>query len=163
LAAEPDFDRESRARMVRERVRSGESDGEPCAVFVVDGTDAPADVERPASATGHELIGNLNIFLRPYGVAELGMMVAADHRGEGVGSALMDAAIAWTRAQGGHKVSLEMWPDNEAARALYEKFGFEEEGFLRDHYRRSNGDLRSAVVMGVLLDGSPPDRDDLGA
>ena len=67
---------------------------------------------------------------------------------------LVRRAVDWARAQGAHKISLEMWPDNDAARALYEKFGFEQEGFLRDHYRRRNGELRSAVTMGLLLDGT---------
>ena len=38
-----------------------------------------------------------------------------------------------------------------AALALYRKFGFEQEGYLRSHYRRANGELWDAVVMGLLL------------
>ena len=97
------------------------------------------------------LVGSLGIEVRPYGVADLGMMVAADRRGQGVGSDLLQAAIAWARAAGAHKVVLECWPHNEAAIALYKKFGFEEEGLLRRQYRRRNGELWDAVVMGLLL------------
>ena len=97
------------------------------------------------------LVGSLGIEVQAYGVAELGMMVAADRRGQGVGSALLEAAIEWARAAGAHKVSLQFWPHNEAAGALYRKFGFEDEGVLRRHYRRRNGELWDAVVMGLLL------------
>jgi len=151
IATEPGFDREARAAMVTESLATGTSGGDPCAGFVVDG--------RPGDAGG-AIAGNLNVFARAYGVTELGMMVAAGRRGEGIGSALLQAAIDWSRAQGAHKISLEMWPDNDAARGLYEKFGFVDEGFLRDHYRRSDGSLRSAVVMGLLLDREAPLGDD---
>lgn len=90
-----------------------------------------------------------------YGVADLGMLVADGWRGRGVGSALLVAGIDWARQAGAHKVALQVWPHNQAAIALYEKFGFGREGLLRRHYRRRNGELWDAVVMGLLLD---PDR-----
>lgn len=80
------------------------------------------------------------------------MMVAADSRRRGVGSALLTAAIEWARGAGAHKVALQAWPHNEAALALYRKFGFEQEGYLHRHYPRRNGELWDAVVMGLLLD-----------
>ena len=104
-----------------------------------------------AEADGR-LVGTLGIEVQRYGVAELGMMVAGDMRGRGVGSALMHAALAWARNAGAHKISLQVWPHNEAALALYRKFGFQEEGLFRRHYRRRNGEQWDAVVMGLLLD-----------
>jgi ribosomal protein S18 acetylase RimI-like enzyme len=97
------------------------------------------------------LAGVLGIEVQGYGVAEFGMMVAADRRRTGIGSALLDAAIEWARGAGAHKVALQVWPDNEAAVALYRKFGFVEEGRLLRHYRRRNGELWDAVVMGLQL------------
>ena len=44
-----------------------------------------------------------------------------------------------------------MWPHNHAAIGLYEKFGFAREGLLRRHYRRRNGELWDAIVMGRRL------------
>jgi len=98
------------------------------------------------------MVGELSIEVAGYGVADLGMMVAADARGRGIGSALLSAAIEWARGAGAHKVALQVWPHNEAGIALYRKFGFEEEGRLRRHYRRRNGELWDAVIMGLLLD-----------
>lgn len=79
------------------------------------------------------------------------MIVAADVRRGGVGSALLQAAIGWARAHGAHKVALQVWPHNDAGIGLYRKFGFEEEGHLRRHYRRQNGELWDAVIMGLAL------------
>ncbi len=104
------------------------------------------------ATAGGEVVGQLGLGLRSYGVAELGMLVAAAWRGRGVGSALLGAGLGWAREAGAHKVALQMWPHNDAARALYEKFGFVQEGLLRRHYPRRNGERWDAVVMGLLLD-----------
>jgi RimJ/RimL family protein N-acetyltransferase len=98
------------------------------------------------------LVGQISVSLRPYGVCELGMLVAAGWRGRGVGTALVRTGLDWAREAGAHKVALQVWPHNEAAIGLYRKFGFVEEGRLRRHYRRRNGELWDAVVMGLLLD-----------
>jgi RimJ/RimL family protein N-acetyltransferase len=102
------------------------------------------------------LVGNLGIELGGYGVAELGMMVDSAWRGRGVGSALLQAGIEWARSAGAHKVALQHWPTNERAVALYDKFGFVEEGRLRRHYPRRNGELWDAVVRGLVLDEDAP-------
>ena len=72
-------------------------------------------------------------------VATLGMAVDAAWRGKGIGAALMDAALKWARSAGVEKVSLEVYPTNEAALALYRRFGFEDEGRLARHSRKSYG------------------------
>ena len=46
---------------------------------------------------------------------------------------------------------LQVWPHNEPAIWLYEKFGFEREGYRRAHYRRKTGDIWDVVEMGLLL------------
>ena len=106
-----------------------------------------------------EIVGHLGLEVAPYGVAQLGMYVAAEWRGRGVGSALVQAAVGTARLMGAHKVSLQVWPHNQAARRLYHRHGFAEEGRLRRHYRRRNGQLWDAVIMGLVLDeqseGSP--------
>jgi RimJ/RimL family protein N-acetyltransferase len=85
------------------------------------------------------------------GLLNLGMWVIKPWRGRGAGSALVTACIDWAKAQGAHKIALEVWPHNEPARNLYRRFGFEEEGYLRSHWRRRNGELWDSVVMGLLL------------
>ncbi|HEV8649497.1 MAG TPA: GNAT family N-acetyltransferase [Actinomycetes bacterium] len=119
-----------------------------------------ADVAMFVAEAGGRAVGQLGIELARYGVADLGMLVAEGWRGRGVGSALMEAAIGWARDAGAHKIALQVWPHNQAGIALYEKFGFEREGYLRRHYRRRSGELWDAVVMGLLLPepGSPEAR-----
>ncbi len=98
-----------------------------------------------------EVVGNLGMDVPRYKVADLGMLVKDGFRGQGVGSALVERAIEYAREQGCHKIALQHWPHNTAARALYEKYGFEQEGYLRRHYPRKDGDIWDAVVMGLLL------------
>ena len=97
------------------------------------------------------LIGELSAFGRAGHAANIGMSVAKEWRGRGVGTALMQACVEWARASDVHKLGLQVWPHNEAALRLYERFGFQREGVLRSHYRRQNGELWDAIVMGLLL------------
>ena len=99
-----------------------------------------------------ERVGELGLHLAGYGVADLGMAVAAAWRGRGIGSALLAEAIDRAREAGAHKVALQVWPHNSAAIALYERFGFQREGYLTRHYRRRSGELWDAVIMGLRLD-----------
>jgi RimJ/RimL family protein N-acetyltransferase len=132
------------------------------------GTEAPVDldsrrrrmvedVEGPdaillLAEAGAEPVGQLGLHLARYGVAELGMLVAAGWRGRGVGAALLAEGIERARKAGAHKIALQVWPHNTAAIALYERFGFRREGYLTRHYRRRSGELWDAVVMGLPLD-----------
>jgi RimJ/RimL family protein N-acetyltransferase len=85
------------------------------------------------------------------GVLALGMWVLPDQRGRGGGRLLIDAALE-ARPPDAHKIELEVFPDNAAAIELYRSVGFEQEGLRRDHYRRADGTLRSAVLMARLFD-----------
>ena len=84
-----------------------------------------------------EVVGSLHVESTRFGFGELGMAVARPWRGRGVGSALLVAAIDTAREEGLHKLSLEVFPHNEAAIALYRKFGFVEEGYRVKHFRRA--------------------------
>jgi RimJ/RimL family protein N-acetyltransferase len=113
--------------------------------------DAIVLVAEVAEVAG-EPVGELGLHLAGYGVADLGMVVAAGWRGRGIGSALLAEAIDRAREAGAHKVALQVWPHNSAAIALYERFGFQREGYLTRHYRRRSGELWDAVIMGLRLD-----------
>jgi RimJ/RimL family protein N-acetyltransferase len=84
------------------------------------------------------------------GVVSLGMWVVPSHRRRGGGRMLLEAALA-ARPEEVHKIELEVFPENDAAISLYRKLGFEEEGLRRDHYRRLDGSLRSALIMARLF------------
>ena len=100
---------------------------------------------------GGELVGALGMHpSAAAGVLSLGMWILPGRRGEGGGRMLMEAAIAGVPAEV-HKVELEVFPDNEVAIGLYRSFGFEQEGLRRDHHRRDDGSLHSALLMARLF------------
>ena len=110
------------------------------------------DLERTlvALAAG-EIVGHIFVVESSFGFGEIGMMVARDWRGRGVGSALVAAAIEWGRENGLHKLTLSVFPHNEAAIGLYRKFGFAEEGRRVKQLRRANGELWDLIEMGLQL------------
>lgn len=109
-----------------------------------------------AVADGRQVVGHTRVDMTPYNVAGLGMMVDTRWRGRGVGGALVRAGVEAARELGAHKVALQVWPHNHVARRLYLRHGFAEEGLLRRHYPRRNGELWDAVVMGLVLDETSP-------
>jgi RimJ/RimL family protein N-acetyltransferase len=124
-------------------------------------TEPPVDIESRAATfdlTGFflaeadgQIIGSINVGASRFGFGEVGMGVARPWRGRGVGSALMEAGIAYARQQGLHKLSLDVFPHNAAAITLYRKFGFIEEGRRVKQYRRQSGELWDSIEMGLLL------------
>ncbi len=84
-------------------------------------------------------------------VADLGLMVSIDARRQGVGRALLGAAVDWARASGVSKIELHVFPWNEPAIKLYERFGFEREGFRKGHYRRAGRNV-DAILMAYRVD-----------
>jgi RimJ/RimL family protein N-acetyltransferase len=124
-------------------------------------TEPPVDVEKRAESwtldgtlvavAGTELIGSLVVEPSRHGFGEIGMTVAREWRGRGVGSALLASAIEWARDRGLHKLSLGVFAHNTAAIELYRKFGFVEEGRRIKQYRRASGELWDAIEMGLLL------------
>jgi RimJ/RimL family protein N-acetyltransferase len=81
-------------------------------------------------------------------VADLGLMVAASHRRRGIGWALLEQAVRWARDHDVTKLELHVFPHNEPALALYERFGFEREGYRKAHYRRRSGYV-DAILMAL--------------
>ncbi len=136
IGAEVPFDRPRRRARLAELLAGGDS-----TVLVADTS--------PAGGPG--VVGYLSVSVAPYGVADIAMLLQAGWRGRGIGRALLDAAIAWASSAGAHKMSLEVWPDNAAAIALYERAGFVVEGRKARHYRRRNGELWDSVLMGRPL------------
>ncbi len=120
------------------------------------GLDAPTRRSLVVVAPGGAIIGTGSVDLAGYGVAHLGMALAAGWRGQGIGTVLLDELVDAARDLGAHKVALEVWPHNARALALYRSRGFVEEGRLVRHYRRSDGALWDAVVMGKVLDHDAP-------
>jgi RimJ/RimL family protein N-acetyltransferase len=103
-----------------------------------------------AVTDGGEIVGRLSVARDQHPasahVADLGLMVDAGWRRRGIGTGLLAAAVEWARKRGVRKLELHVFPHNEAAIALYERFGFEREGYRKRHYRRSDGYV-DAILM----------------
>lgn len=82
--------------------------------------------------------------------ATLGMGVKKQFRGQGIGSALMDACVKSAKSLGIEKLELEVFASNTAARALYIKKGFFEEG-IRLKKRKFEDNYDDLVCMGLFL------------
>lgn len=81
----------------------------------------------------------------------VGMFVAPEHRGQGLGRALMEAAIARARALPGlEQITLAVVTTNEAARALYSSLGFASYGLER-HALKQDGRYYDEDLMVVWL------------
>lgn len=108
---------------------------------------------------GDHVVGSLSIRRDDHPatshVATFGMFVVASHRGRGLGSALLEEALRWARRFGVERVELTVYPSNEAAIALYRKFGFTEEGRLVRHAKKSYG-YEDEILMALWL-GPEPD------
>ena len=124
-------------------------------------SEPPVDVEARAASwmldgtlvavAGAELIGLIHVERSRFGSGEIGMLVARDWRGHGVGSALLAAAIGWARERELHKLCLSVFPHNARGIALYRRFGFVEEGRRVKQIRRASGELWDTIEMGLLL------------
>lgn len=116
----------------------------------------PDDLHLGAFA-GQRLVGNAGLH-RHHGrrrhVAVIGMGVADDLSGQGIGTALLrallDSADSWLDI---HRLELSVFADNARAIRLYERHGFVREGLLRDHAFR-NGAYVDVVVMGRIRPAS---------
>jgi RimJ/RimL family protein N-acetyltransferase len=101
-----------------------------------------------------EIAGNLGgsglAFAPSAHVFEFGMSVGAAYRGVGVGSALLEAALAWAAAADFTKVVLSAFPHNTGAIAFYERHGFTFEGRRPRQFLRE-GRYIDEVLMGRLV------------
>jgi len=104
------------------------------------------------------VVGTLGLELgqgRQAHTAHLGMMVHDSYQGQGVGTALMEAAIrlaeGWLAIT---RLELIVYTDNEPALALYRKFGFEIEGTLREFAFR-DGRYVDAYLMARVRTEEP--------
>jgi RimJ/RimL family protein N-acetyltransferase len=101
---------------------------------------------------GRELVGELTVIDVTQAEPELGMLVGAQHRGRGIGRALLANAIAWARTNGKPALTLRVFPDNERARALYQSSGFIDVTVQTGAIVRRDGTPRDAILMRRAID-----------
>ncbi len=102
---------------------------------------------RPAAPTGfvwtegERVVANLSLrraLPRSSGGWLIGnVVVHPDYRGQGIGRALLEHAIAVVRRRGGRWLGLDVRADNTVARNLYERLGFQVKGRTHHLVRRA--------------------------
>jgi ribosomal protein S18 acetylase RimI-like enzyme len=75
-----------------------------------------------------------------------GLAVDPDLQGRGVGAALLDGVLAEARRRGARKLSLRVLGENDAARRLYERAGYEVEGVLRGEFHLEGRDVDDVLM-----------------
>lgn len=80
----------------------------------------------------------------------LGMGLLKSHRGQGVGSKLLEKALEYSRQIGLEKIELQVYTGNTQAIDLYKKFGFEQSGHIK-HYRKFEDVYFDSLSMAVFL------------
>ncbi len=109
---------------------------------------------------GGDIVGTCGLHpvgpaLRRRHVVAIGISVAPEAQGQGVGSALMHAMCDYAdRWMGVLRIELSVYVDNAAAIALYRKFGFETEGRHRGYAMR-DGRYVDAFAM-ARIHPDPP-------
>ena len=74
------------------------------------------------------------------------IVVHPDHRGRGIGGALLERFIAAASARGAHRLFLEMREGN-SAESLYRRHRFESVGRRRHYYRRGSSSPLDAITF----------------
>jgi putative acetyltransferase len=126
-----------------------------------DGTAAGKPDLLLAAERAGEIVGTAGLHpssaaqIRRRHVAMIGISVAPEAQGQGVGTALMQAMCDYAdRWMGVLRIELTVFVDNAAALALYRKFGFEIEGRLRGYAMR-DGRYEDAFTM-ARIHPAPP-------
>lgn len=117
-------------------------------------TEIPAGMTSLVAELDGQVVGQLSLQqcpqVRRKHVGTIGMGVHDRFQGQGIGSQLLAAAVDmadnWLNLS---RLELEVYTDNQAALALYRKFGFVIEGEAVEHAFR-NGELVNSYFMARL-------------
>lgn len=123
-------------------------------------TDLSLVAELPDAHGDLQVVASAGLYvpstaLRRRHVMSLGIAVAPDAQGQGVGTALMQALCNWADHWGQVlRIELSVFADNARAIALYQRCGFVQEGLHRGYALR-NGQYADSVSM-ARLHPEPP-------
>lgn len=109
-------------------------DGDARAMDVVEAFIQDEDADYLVAECGHEIVGFLNIrqrshppfpMFRPRGFAMVeNVVVDESRRGQGIGTALLDAVVRWAKDRGLTAIQTTVWASNDGARGFYVERGF---------------------------------------
>lgn len=129
---------------------------------VADSTDKIEDFSRNkrglwliAQNAQSKIIGEVDITIknlqRVRHVGQVTIGVLPSYQGLGLGSLLMDEAIAWAEKSGLLRLELSVFASNKTAIALYKKCGFVVEGLRKGFLRQADGSFEDDLLMARIL------------
>ncbi|WP_407341441.1 ribosomal protein S18-alanine N-acetyltransferase [Pengzhenrongella phosphoraccumulans] len=119
-----------------------------------------ADLPAEPSSHAERLVGYAGLWFDGDDAQVMTIAVAHSLQGRGIGGALLAALVRRAKDVGARSVLLEVRVDNEAALALYERFGFQRLGLRRGYYQPENVD---AWTMRLALPGQVQAQPTIGA
>ena len=108
-----------------------------------------------AEVSGGGIVGLAGVFLgRGWSshVAELRVLVSADHRRQGVGRVLAHAALIRALEDGCSHAYIEVVAEQEGLVAMFQDLGFEPEALLSDFVRDGNGNFHDLMLLTHRVD-----------
>lgn len=103
-----------------------------------------------AFALADDAVGGFVLGWAAAGEAEIvTLAVSPSARRQGIGAALVSAAVEISRSKGAHSLHLEVAEDNAPGIALYSKSGFEAVGMRPNYYSESG--VNAVVMRRTLL------------
>ena len=126
----------------------------------VAGWTASVPARRSAAFDGADIVG-LTTVVPGAGwtrhVGELRVIVQPDHRGLGVGQALVRIGLDLARELELEKLTVEVMASNAGAMAMFDAVGFRTEACLRGQVRDGDNRLQDLLILSAWLAGSAPD------
>lgn len=114
----------------------------------------PGDLYLVAEAEG-KVVGSILLRRMPpnflHHHALLGIEIHRDFRGKRLGTALILQAMEWGRASGIEMLRLGVLDSNPRAKALYERLGFAQTGYVPNFAKRPDGSYSGETQMMVRL------------
>ncbi len=103
-----------------------------------------------------EIVGNASI--SPIGYcrkmkhrANFAIAIREKYWHKGLGTLLMEEALKTAKVMGYEQVELGVYNDNPRAKAMYERFGFEEWGIMKKAFKLKDGSYRDEIMMGKYI------------
>ena len=96
--------------------------------------------DEEAETSREPIVGFVGVWLTPDEAHIVTIAVRESHRGRGIGELLLIAAIALATLNDREVVTLEVRASNQAAQALYEKYGFRKVGVRPRYYSDNHED-----------------------
>ena len=123
--------------------------GHPAVMLL--GETLPGEVVHPPRADGRVLLGYLVAMPGVEEVHLLNITVAPAQQRQGWARFMLDALCLWSRGQRAQWLWLEVRAGNAPARALYQRYGFQQVGLRRAYYPAGQQQREDAVVMSLNL------------